>query len=355
MKHFTKHILEITDAKAIISTEQIQSLWSGYGSIVRVFLEGGKWSSAIIKHIKFPNETNHPRGWNTDVSHQRKVKSYEVESYWYQHWEKKCNDACKAPNYLGYFEVEDEKVLILEDLNEAGFPLRKTSLSVEQSKVVLAWLANFHATFMYTLPKGLWPIGTYWHLATRQDEFQEMEEGQLKEKASDMDKLLNNCNYQTLVHGDAKLANFCFSTDLEKVAAVDFQYVGGGCGMKDVVYFLGSSLSEEECEIAETELLDYYFKELKSALKISKPNINANAVEKEYRSLYAVAWTDFTRFLQGWSPSHKKLNKYSTKLKQQAFKQIHDFNSAAKHVDENTVFTCGIDAKRDDCGDAIEY
>jgi len=46
------------------------------------------------------------------------------------------------------------------------------------------------------------------------------------------------------VHGDAKLANFCFSRDGKKVAAVDFQYVDGGCGMKDLSRIIvGSSIA----------------------------------------------------------------------------------------------------------------
>jgi Ser/Thr protein kinase RdoA (MazF antagonist) len=64
-------------------------------------------------------------------------------------------------------------------------------------------------------------------------------------KAAVIDQVLNNCSYQTIVHGDAKLANFCFSKE-GAVSAVDFQYVGGGCGMKDVAYFLGSCLTGKE-------------------------------------------------------------------------------------------------------------
>ena len=68
-----------------------------------------------------------------------------------------------------------------------------------------------------------------------------------------------NCKFKTIVHGDAKLANFCFSHDLSNVAAVDFQYVGGGCGMKDVAYFLGSCLNDQELRTTENELLDFTY------------------------------------------------------------------------------------------------
>jgi hypothetical protein len=30
--------------------------------------------------------------------------------------------------------------------------------------------------------------------------------------------------------------------------------------------------------------------------------------------MYAVAWTDFYRFLQGWSPGHWKIHGYSERL-----------------------------------------
>jgi thiamine kinase-like enzyme len=67
----------------------------------------------------------------------------------------------------------------------------------------------------------------------------------LKEAAPVIDEKLNTCAYKTFVHGDAKLANFCFAPD-GQVAGVDFQYVGGGCGMKDVAYFIGSCLNEKD-------------------------------------------------------------------------------------------------------------
>jgi len=178
----------------------------------------------------------------------------------------------------------------------------------------LKWLANFHITFLSQKPVGLWDVGTYWHLATRLDEYELIENQELKAKAHRIDSLLNQCKYQTLVHGDAKLANFCFSQNGEVVAAVDLQYVGGGCGIKDVAYFLGSCLSSDECETNESELLDYYFSELKIAFDSSTHNDDFSLLESEWRDMYPIACTDFIRFMLGWMPTHQKINGYNLNL-----------------------------------------
>ena len=115
-------------------------------------------------------------------------------------------------------------------------------------------------------PSGLWTTGTYWHLETRPDELDVLDDAQLKAAAEKIDRQLSEARFQTFVHGDAKLANFCFAETGAGVAAVDFQYVGGGCGMKDVAYFISSCLDESSCEAGETELLDCYFGALKRSL-----------------------------------------------------------------------------------------
>ena len=87
-------------------------------------------------------------------------------------------------------------------------------------------------------------------------------------------KKLSAAKYQSLVHGDAKLANFCFTANGERVAVLDFQYVGGGCGMKDVAYFVGSCLDEASCEKREDAILDTYFASLGEALARRRPEID---------------------------------------------------------------------------------
>ncbi len=73
-------------------------------------------------------------------------------------------------------------------------------------------------------------------------------------------------SFKLVVHGDAKLANFCFTPTRDAVAAVDFQYVGFGCGMKDVAYFISSCMNEYQAEQLEEDILNYYFQRLKSLL-----------------------------------------------------------------------------------------
>jgi len=294
----------------------IQNLWSGYGSIERYALEGAPFDSVILKHVKPPTLAKHPRGWNTDLSHARKLKSYQVESNWYQNYAFQCSQHCRVPKCFGVKQNTGEQFIWLEDLDAAGFPGRRRLVDRDELEACLSWLAHFHATFLGVTGDGLWERGTYWHLQTRPDELKilEKEDPKLWQAAGPIDGKLSEARFQTLVHGDAKLANFCFSERDSSVAAVDFQYVGIGCGMKDVAYFLGSCLDEAKCESQAPELLDYYFSQLEFALEGKLPESIVSEMEAEWRSLYVYAWADFHRFLKGWSPGHWKLNGYSERL-----------------------------------------
>ena len=321
-KKFQDITRQATGAKEIFKIEDIQTLWSGYGIIMRYGLKGVDRKSVVIKHVKLPDQSAHPRGWNTALSHQRKIRSYQVETAWYDNWAKLCDNSCRIPHCLALESSADEFLFVFEDLNGSGFPARKNSVSMTEIKTCLKWLANFHATFMGHKPEGLWPVGTYWHLDTRPDELEVLADASLKQAATLIDNKLNSSPYQTFVHGDAKLANFCFSEDGREVAAVDFQYVGGGCGMKDVAYFIGSCLYEEDCQRYEAELLAYYFSFLKEALAKRKSAIDPAAIEQDWRALFPVAWTDFHRFMKGWSPGHWKINDYSERVAREVVAQL---------------------------------
>lgn len=311
---FQSAILESTKASAFYEKEIIQELWSGYGQIIRISLEDAPINHVVVKHVQLAQQSNHARGWNTNQGHQRKIKSYQVETKWYSDYSQ--SSTTRLPKCLAVVNQNDEVLMILEDLNEAGFSLRKHSVNWKDISTCLEWLAKFHASFLNHNPEGLWSVGTYWHLDTRPEELAALDDQILKEAAPLIDQKLNNCKFKTFVHGDAKLANFCFSNK-GNVAGVDFQYVGGGCGMKDVAYFIGSCLAESECESLEGDILDTYFMHLQSALGVKN-----QALESEWRSLYRVAWADFHRFLKGWSPGHWKINSYSDRITKEVIKKL---------------------------------
>lgn len=308
--------------------EEIQSLWSGYGSIERWQDPSG--FSVIVKHIQFPSEQKHPKGWNSNIGHLRKVKSYEIENNWYKFYADQSK--ARVPKMLANGGVGKEQVIVLEDLNAAGFDKRVTQPNKQQYFNCISWLAQFHACFLNNDGHDLWEVGTYWNLGTRPEEFQVMPSGLLKDAASQIDDILNQSKYQTLVHGDAKMANFCFSEN-DEIAAVDFQYVGKGAGIKDLIYFI-SSVGEFETKEEESVVLDFYFDEL--AKFLGKRN---KELETEWRGLYKYAWADFNRFLQGWNPGHWKLNNYVISITQEAIQGVM-FNNLSS-VAENAAKAAG--------------
>lgn len=322
--------ISATGAASVSRGESIQTLWSGYGEIFRAELAGASINSLVVKHVAPPqgpqNANSHPRGWHSDFATDRKLRSYEIEANWYRHWSHLCGEHCRVPACFDTAQIDTQSWILLEDLDIAGYAIRHHSLSAAQAVSCIDWLAGFHATFMNINADNLWPVGTYWHLDTRPDELRAMEPGPLRDAAALIDATLNNCKYKTLVHGDAKVANFCFAND-GRVAAVDFQYVGAGCGMKDLAYFIGSCLDEKNCEKYAPQLTDRYFNTLKAALDAKVPDTASDPVdypelEAEWRDLYAVAWTDFHRFLSGWMPTHKKIHRYTEKLTRDTLKKI---------------------------------
>lgn len=299
--------------------QMIQTLWGGYGELVRLkFTE----QSIIVKHVQLPKPSAHPRGWNTDRSHRRKLHSYQVEVNWYQSFSHVVDERCRTAKGLKCFQNSNEWLIIMEDLASAGFEYSIARPNRQHLKAALVWLANFHARFLNTRSDLLWENGTYWHLETRPDELEVLEDQELKLFAERIDRALKEITYSTIVHGDAKLANFCFNATGSLAAAVDFQYVGHGCGMKDVAYFMSSAIEPEACEKMQPWVLETYFSALQDALHHYQPELDSSEVEQEWKPLFEVAWADFQRFVKGWSPNHYKINLYTEALTAKALEYL---------------------------------
>ncbi|MEO0321924.1 MAG: phosphotransferase [Myxococcota bacterium] len=316
-------IAEVTGARSARRGERLASLWSGYGEIVRVHLEAGPAATVVLKRVAPPTTRAHPRGWGTDRSHARKLRSYAVEAAFYRGFA--ARSRARVPALHAARDAAGQWNFVLEDLDAAGFPERRRTASHDDVDGCLAWLAAFHASFLGEAPEGLWAEGTYWHLATRPDELAAMAPGPLRDAAAALDEALVRCPFRTLVHGDAKLANFCFGP--AGVAALDFQYVGGGCGMKDVAY-LFSCLDTATLERHAAGYLDRYFAHLRTALDDTAHD--AGAVEAVWRPLLPLAFADFERFLAGWAPEHPKRDAYAAAMTEQALRSCWNASKAER-------------------------
>ncbi|MBL8744329.1 MAG: hypothetical protein JNK04_24650, partial [Myxococcales bacterium] len=169
----------------IVQSQRVTSLWGGYGELLRVELEGFSARHAVVKWVR-------PPAGRSDRSHRRKHRSYEVETAWYRTLSSRCDDGCRVARLYASRSDGDETLLVLEDLDASGFAARRRRPAPEVLDRVLVWLASFHARFLGTEPEGLWPVGSYWHLATRPDELAQMSDDRLKAAAEWLDQKLRS-------------------------------------------------------------------------------------------------------------------------------------------------------------------
>ncbi|QOL26356.1 phosphotransferase [Thalassotalea sp. LPB0316] len=303
----------LLDDNTLIMSESLQSLWSGYGQIIRLFSERYQ-CCYVVKVVAPPQVVDHPRGWHSDVGHERKLKSYQVESAFYQQVSPILNEQCKVPKLLALHHFDEHMLLVLEDLDELGFDVRIEHQQGKALDLALRWLAQFHAQSWRIQSQDLWPTGSYWHLSTRQSEWQNMPESELKQKAKAIDQRLASARFKTLIHGDAKFANFCFHHQQSDVAAVDFQYVGYGSPVKDIAYLASGCLSGDQLFDMGQEVLMRYLSYLAAAFEQYQIPLDFTEVSQELNYLYPFAWADFYRFLVGWNSQSAKISEF---MKQQ--------------------------------------
>ena len=300
MEAVAKSLLETNRVQAAL----IQALWKGHGSVVRYTAPDGR--SLVMKHVELRQDDS-----EADEGVERKRTSYIVERAFYDRFSSRLpSSSCRVPRLLAM----GSSYLALEDLID--FPVRVNRIERHEQRPILSrvvkWLAEFHAVFLGE-PKAqqgeLWECGTYWALATRQQELAGMDDSSfLKRRAAEFDaKLREDDSIMSLVHGDAKLANFCFSSDLQSVAGLDFQYVGRGCGVQEVVYLVANGVKDEKLAL---EWSDSIFDEYFSAL-ISN-SVDQDKVER-MRALVPFAAADYLRFLRGWAP-HRGAQPFLEKL-----------------------------------------
>lgn len=300
-------VLHCTGASKIVGVHLVQPLWGGLGELLRLELTGGAINSAILKRVLAPEEQS------TNPSMKRKWHSYQVEQRWYEKYSKRCEQvACRTARWYGNQAHGRELFLLLEDLGVAGFVPQKCPTR-RHLQLGLEWLARFHALFMFERPEELWKRGTYWNLPDRLDELERTTHPWFKAQSRALDRALKGARFQTVVHGDSKASNFLWR-NLDEAAAVDFQWVGPGCGMRDVTLLLDRCLGEEGCMVEADHWLNHYFESLQRELLRHQLDCPWEALEAEWRRLYPIAWCDHERLWQGWGQGRPSLGPYTRHL-----------------------------------------
>lgn len=325
----------------------------------------GGWTCSTRHHFSFLTPSHAlvakrvappPAARSDDIGHARKVDSYVAESEFYR---------TVAPALLAlppadvplvgrpYLVLEEEgalttgrkgapppppiTTLVLQDLRPSHPVFPRGGLSKPQLAAALRWLAAFHSAFwgfqdpsMPHPPITPPPLlarreGTYWHLATRPDELAairgDREWGALADAAPGIaaDLAAGAAGpHGTLVHGDAKAANFCFTGDGSHAAAFDFQYVGSGLGARDVAYLLCSAGGAREIGTGvggEAKWLDLYYEALAPRLAARGVPVGSGSsgepggggppstppyTRSLLQSHYDLSAADFFRFMAGW-------------------------------------------------------
>ncbi|KAJ5951658.1 uncharacterized protein N7479_010071 [Penicillium vulpinum] len=238
----------------------------------------------ILKLISPPRKSTS----TADEGHLRKMLSYEVEQYFYSEVVPQLGSdiaiaKCVAStrdmgNATGSSELKGLMATIMIDLRPE-FPVageKRGALNGTQVRAALDWLASFHGRSRgllpasldeYVLPPleessrrqssekdictGLWLNGGYTYLATRRKEYASLAQDTDSEWSDVLCRISEECLLsvaemvalfltpcgratESYIHGDVKSENLFTTTDGDKVAFFDFQYVGLGLGVCDL-------------------------------------------------------------------------------------------------------------------------
>ncbi|WP_440056653.1 phosphotransferase (plasmid) [Pseudoalteromonas sp. T1lg65] len=290
-------------AQADLATQSV-NLWSGCGEVTFIKFEQ---QHLALKRARVPSQLQHARIAQSEIALRRKVRSYENERSFYHYYASSLPNECNVPQYLDSAIEGNTSYLLLTDFQQMEYRQEKV-VNDKQILWVLNWLAEFHAHFLLQPTTKVNKQGNYWHLDTRPDEWQRMPNTRLKQQAHILDQALKCCKWQTWLHGDAKLANFAFNS--KQALGFDFQYVGGGIGVCDVMLFFTSVFSGEQLELQANEYLEHYFAELSQAMSHKLTSHEIDELTSSWLALWPTVWADFHRFLVGWKPDHVKINAY---------------------------------------------
>ncbi|TXC85133.1 phosphotransferase [Luteibaculum oceani] len=289
-------VIEKFGDQALATLERRKTLWADYGCLYALQGQGKK---LVLKHYQWPEEDSiQDEAQRFAVA--RKRSSFRNELIWYR--DMPMAQQAGIPLAYGFEENNREIIIVLDDLESMGFVCNPQPLRSHHVKACLEFLVDFH---IRNLNVNEAHKGGYWHLETRPFEFDKMEGGFFKDNAQTWDQTIKNAQFKTIIHGDAKPANYALNND-NNVIAYDFQYWGQGIGTQDLVCYLYSICENQKDWTSYTNL---YFDLLQQQMEFFEVE-GGKEIVKEWKAMVEVCKNDYQRFLLGWNPDHYKVSRY---------------------------------------------
>ena len=232
--------------------------------------------------------------------------------------------------------IDSSFALLLDDFSEENGWRQVVQTDLAQTKATLQALARMHAFFWLgqrrqdktlteALAGSLWPIATYWDQAKQPadqanrlsaifsrfvSDFGDPEVSKaagrkdygavLASQVERLEREVHRGEKQTIIHGDAKSANFFYkASSTEKqgldVGVIDFQWTGSGLCATDVAYAMWACPQAEVLD-QEHQLVEFYHDQLSQELAELEPPGGAQAPTlNAFKAQYQAAFLDLCR------------------------------------------------------------
>ena len=222
--------------------------------------------------------------------------------------------------------IDSRFSLLLNDFSEDAGWHQVVQTDLVQTRATLQALARMHAFFWLgdkteALASSLWPIATYWDQAKQPaDQANRLstlfarfvadfgdpgvaEAAKRKDygallalHAERLEKEVHQGEKQTIIHGDAKSANFFYKTGSSgeeglEVGVIDFQWTGRGLCATDVAYAMWACPQSEVLD-QEQQLLEFYHGQL--AQELAKEGSKVPSL-LTFKAQYQAAFLDLCR------------------------------------------------------------
>ena len=229
--------------------------------------------------------------------------------------------------------IDSRFSLLLDDFSEANGWHQVVQTDLAQTQATLQAFARMHAFFWLgnkteALASSLWPIATYWdqakqptdqanrlssHLSRFVADFGDPEVSEatrrkdygvlLASHAERLEREVHQGEKQTIIHGDAKSANFFYKTSSSSeegldVGVIDFQWTGRGLCATDVAYAMWACPQSQVLD-QEQQLVEYYHGQLVQELAKLEPSGGGGGTKvpslNAFKAQYKAAFLDLCR------------------------------------------------------------